>query len=355
METSACKICFHQLEGPEGPNKRPRFLGCGHAFCTSCLNQIIFNDKVKCPMCFQIQNDVKSVGDLPIAFALEEMMGAISKSKPDVPPKPKYCATTSGLYTNLADFHCYRNEDDDSQCKEHKFNCIFHCETHNVFICHICTVVDHPNSKCSVIAKQEAIDQKKALYSNTLEKLTKSTSQLIEKYKLYSTEIEKCKVKHNEMSKKLNEQAQKHSNQAKKLEQSYKCITDAIEEFESAQTQIATIQIDVSCAKTVNDVAEVKNKVNPLVHAHNNLWKEKWIWHEKYTEVNTAREEVAAELKDFIMKEKEELKKLTNGACSFDVGAQKPSCVPKKSSEKSVFDILEPNLSKLKFFKNSKK
>lgn len=342
MESSACKICFHQLEGPD---KRPRFLGCGHAFCTSCLSKIIYNEKVKCPLCFQVQSNVKSVEDLPIAYALEEMMGAMSNSKPKVPPKPKDWSVPKQS----------SNQDDDSQCKDHKFNCIFYCETHNVFICHLCTIVEHPNNKCQVIARQEAIDQKKSLYSDTLEKLTKSTSELIAKYKLYSIEIEASKVKHKDLSSKLNELAQKHSNQTKKLEQSCKYITDAIEEFETTQTQIATIQIDLSCTKSVNDVAQIKNKLNPLVHAHNNLWKEKWIWHEMYTEVHTAREDVAAELKEFIVKEKEELKKLTNRACCFEVGAQKSSCTQKKASEKSELEILLPYLSKIKFFKNSRK
>lgn len=342
MESSACKICFHQLEGPD---RRPRFLGCGHAFCTSCLSKIIYNDKVKCPLCFQIQGNLKSVEDLPIAFALEEMVGAMSISKPKVPPKPKDWSVPKHS----------RNQDDDSQCTEHKFNCMFYCETHHVFICHVCTIVEHPNNKCSVITKQEAIDQKKVLYSDTLEKLTKSTSDLIAKYELYSIDIEASKVKHKDLSSKLNELAKQHSNQTKKLEQSYNNIRYAIEEFKTTQTQIATLQIDLSCTKSVNDVTQVKHKLNPLVHAHNNLWKEKWIWHEMYSEVLTAREIVAAELKELVVKEKEELKKLGNIACCFEVGAQKSSCAQKKTSEKSDLEILMPYLSKMKIFKHSRK
>ncbi|CAL4246171.1 unnamed protein product, partial [Meganyctiphanes norvegica] len=346
MESSACKICFLQLEGPD---RRPRFLGCGHSFCTNCIIKMIYNNKVKCPLCFKIQENVKNVEDLPIAYALEELVGAMSVSKPKVPPKPKAMSVPKQV----------SNKDDNSLCKEHKFNNIFYCDNHHVFICHVCTIVEHPNTKCKVITKQEIIDQKKTAYSNTLENLFKSSADSSSRYKLFKKEIVACKEQHKELSSKLWELAQMHSDQAIKLDQSCKYIQDAIEVFKITQTQIETMKVDISSSKSLTDLVKVKNNLNPLVSEHNNFWKETWAWHQMYMEVHAAREDIVTGLKEFIGKEKEELKKSTNRACNLEGGAQKTVLSKNKTGQKDSksadFEIHIPHIFHMQYFKKSRK
>merc|ERR1739838_1119424 len=137
-------------------------------------------------------------------------------------------------------------------------------------------------------------------YSRTIEQLLTSTSELNSKYRLYKDEIEACKEQHKELTIKLTELAQKHSDQAKTLDQSCNHIQDVIEEFGTTLLQIETIKIDLSCTKSLNEVVEVKKKLNPLVQARNKFRKERWVWHEKHTEVHTAREDISTELKEFL-------------------------------------------------------
>ena len=43
-----CSIC---LEGYNYKDKFPRMLSCGHSFCSSCLERLLYGNTIPCPTC----------------------------------------------------------------------------------------------------------------------------------------------------------------------------------------------------------------------------------------------------------------------------------------------------------------
>lgn len=47
----------------------PRIIvGCGHTFCTSCLQYFLRNQNIRCPMCRKILKGVENIEKLPLNF-----------------------------------------------------------------------------------------------------------------------------------------------------------------------------------------------------------------------------------------------------------------------------------------------
>ena len=81
---------------------------------------------------------VNSAAELPVSFLLEELL---HKAAISTPQKNK-----SGSDTEM--------------CPKHKeIPLYFHCESHNVKVCHSCVVIDHPAATCNLISLDDKINK----------------------------------------------------------------------------------------------------------------------------------------------------------------------------------------------------
>ena len=74
-----CPICFERYDET---NLCPRLLPeCGHTFCTSCLNNLIRNNRITCPFDNKVIHVSRGIGELPKNFALIEVLTTKTISK----------------------------------------------------------------------------------------------------------------------------------------------------------------------------------------------------------------------------------------------------------------------------------
>ena len=61
-----CPVCFEPMNNPES-DRSPRLLKCNHFFCKECLENIVTNDSILCPMCrVSTEVDGGDISDLPL-------------------------------------------------------------------------------------------------------------------------------------------------------------------------------------------------------------------------------------------------------------------------------------------------
>ena len=100
-----CGICFQFYEA-DGL-KCPRNLsGCGHSFCSECLQSMLSNSEIRCPTCRTITTIVAlgGVDTLNKNFALIDLMELLNK----VPRIPVSAAPTSSRRSSRC---CFDEED----------------------------------------------------------------------------------------------------------------------------------------------------------------------------------------------------------------------------------------------------
>ena len=81
-----CSIC---LEGYNDKDKFPRMLGCGHSFCSSCLERLLDGNTIHCPTCRNPVAVPTGVQGLAKNFALLEIVNEASREQVVLCPKHK--------------------------------------------------------------------------------------------------------------------------------------------------------------------------------------------------------------------------------------------------------------------------
>lgn len=65
-----CRIC---IENYDPVTRRPRFLPCGHTFCTECIDDMLEDCVLTCPNC-RAEHKAFKVDDFPVAAIVEDFM-----------------------------------------------------------------------------------------------------------------------------------------------------------------------------------------------------------------------------------------------------------------------------------------
>ncbi|XP_042211531.1 uncharacterized protein LOC121858943 [Homarus americanus] len=68
-----CSVCLDSYNERE---RRPRSLPCGHAFCSSCVTDLIKRDKLTCPSC-RVSHKATSTSQFPICYGMEGLIRAL--------------------------------------------------------------------------------------------------------------------------------------------------------------------------------------------------------------------------------------------------------------------------------------
>lgn len=248
-----CTICQEQY----GDDRLPRILvSCGHASCTSCIDQMITNCSNECPECRQTFK-VARAADLPVNYPLLKV--ARSASVPAVQANA-------------------------GECRQHKALKFYYCAICNVFCCRDCVMLIHkqkPKGNCDVVTYEQVLKNvktaevmkvdtsyasMKTYMENSVEQVNKlsirvaSSEASIDEY-LYKVDLEKTKIQiMKEKRRTLMEAHGKVKNMTKPLVKTKTPIQEAqtlqelstysqkstaiVREFENVQTQ--TVKQDIT-------------------------------------------------------------------------------------------------------------
>ncbi|CAL4191433.1 unnamed protein product [Meganyctiphanes norvegica] len=188
MISAECTIC--DLPYDEG-NHRPRNLPCGHGFCTICLETTISRGSSLCPICRKTHG-AKLAENLPINFVLENIL---------------------------------QNYPSSNFCPKHKTIPIyFHCQTHNVKICHSCVVLDHPPTVCKLSSLE---DEVKSIIGNGNKALQNTREHLQDFIKVNNKEIKEHNDEINTIRTQINELSMKIDLIQKEREAKSKLVEEA--------------------------------------------------------------------------------------------------------------------------------
>ncbi|XP_063614954.1 nuclear factor 7, ovary-like, partial [Penaeus indicus] len=168
-----CQICFTCYDSEA---KRPKILPCGHTFCSQCLLNIRKKERsIACPLCKQ-ETVVTDLSQLTTNFSIldltphdQQEVQATSKVSAKVEQGPP-------LSTGVCDDH-----------GQHK---LFKCKSCEKWICHVCTILEHPLPKCNVISVKNALEEMKNNINAQVEQLMAEYNQTCNQLGVYDRELQ---------------------------------------------------------------------------------------------------------------------------------------------------------------------
>lgn len=190
-EEVSCTVCDMQYED----DRTPRNLGCGHTFCSWCLDQILAKNK-KCPEC-RMCIDAASSQDLPVSYALLRLVRSL-----------KTLQLKKGEQSGASSQSLSVKEPNAGQCGAHGSLMFFRCQTCSVWVCRDCLVIDHrvpPHGMCEIVsftkaltsakkANTENIDAHRATISQLTQKLNEAKTNLLSIQKEQQEQLDKTKT-----------------------------------------------------------------------------------------------------------------------------------------------------------------
>ncbi|XP_068696606.1 tripartite motif-containing protein 2-like isoform X1 [Montipora foliosa] len=206
-ESLECSICREKFDDQQ---HCPRLLpGCGHSFCTSCLQSLLKKNAINCPTCRSTVFVPTGVASLPKNFALLDILLTLPHKENDdlhlcqicdnekhpatsccLDCKEYMCKDAARLHTRqkVARDHCVVSLEDlkanpklaavsDAFCPEHNDQFRFFDENCGHVVCRDCVTLKHQGHKCLSLA--EAASK----YRKEMDKLSHEAIALAEKVK----------------------------------------------------------------------------------------------------------------------------------------------------------------------------
>ncbi|XP_042882336.1 uncharacterized protein LOC122259532 isoform X3 [Penaeus japonicus] len=237
MASKSIAVCHICSTSYDNETQRPKILPCGHTFCSQCLlNLIERNDgQVACPLCKRATaiTDLSklttnfSILDLTSSDSQQEEAQASSNASARVEPRPPLSA---GI------------------CDEHDQQKMFKCKTCDEWICHVCTVIEHPVGKCNVISVKKALEEKKNDVNEQVEQFLNEFNQRFDRLAAHDREL----------------QTWQKAFQKSKVE-----LEKALEEYKGLEQTVAQEHLKVKKAKAeglayLQDLEETQKQVAKL-------------------------------------------------------------------------------------------
>ncbi|CAL4118837.1 unnamed protein product, partial [Meganyctiphanes norvegica] len=233
----SCKICFNAFNMTD---RRPRNLDCGHSYCTLCCTELVMQQQGQCPNNCRKQSD-KTVNDanaIPIAIQVEEIIQAFNEHE-----------------------HSDEEKAATEFCEEHGVKCLFFCESHDKFICHVCFIVEHNKGNCKIVDKNRGLEKIVQACHVGIELEKKEFISFKSKLDKYISILRKEEEVHSKLQDRLSELASKHEEKRTYLESERIKVEHFLEEQET------TLNISLSNIQRVDSIPEASE----LIHATNNV------------------------------------------------------------------------------------
>lgn len=150
-----CCVCHERYN----ENRCPKNLGCGHAVCSLCVQEII-NSGRKCPECRR-PFYATTAAALPVNYPLLRLSRALASvnlqrgqsEAPRPSPSPS------------------RTYNDAGECAAHLARLTQRCMACRVWVCRECLLMEHtlpPEGQCRVLPVRQAINEMKKIHVETL-------------------------------------------------------------------------------------------------------------------------------------------------------------------------------------------
>ncbi|XP_068752799.1 E3 ubiquitin-protein ligase TRIM56-like [Montipora capricornis] len=206
-ESLECSICREKFDDQQ---HCPRLLpGCGHTFCTNCLQTLLKNNVIYCPTCRSTVSASAGLATLPKNFALLDILLSLPQKGNDdlklcqicddekhpatsccLDCKEYMCKDVARLHTRqkLARHHCVVSLEElkanpmlvglsDALCPEHNDQFRFFDEDCGHVVCRECVILKHHGHKCLSLADAAS------KYRHEMNKLSNKAIALEEKIK----------------------------------------------------------------------------------------------------------------------------------------------------------------------------
>nr|XP_053645918.1 E3 ubiquitin-protein ligase TRIM7-like [Cherax quadricarinatus] len=217
-----CAICFQRFNYDD---RQPRmFISCGHSACSSCINQMIINGKIRCPYC-RAKCDITNVRQLPVNFGMLQLV--------DCPQSSEGSPASINIPWVLSP------KINAGLCEEHGQYKLFECTTCDQYICHVCTVVEHKKS-CKIICIKKAIEIMKDSKVKEFNSVLTSYKEMTQHLENYKELLDKQISGHLNHIIKLEKIVEDHSDLVKKLQNECTKVKEALEESGEMQSLLKT-------------------------------------------------------------------------------------------------------------------
>ncbi|KAG0719369.1 Peptidyl-prolyl cis-trans isomerase B1 [Chionoecetes opilio] len=150
-----CCVCHERYD----ETRCPKNLGCGHAVCSLCVQQII-NSGRKCPECRR-PFYATTAAALPVNYPLLRLSRALASVSLQR-GQPQALSPSSGAT---------RSQNDAGECAAHLSRLTQRCITCRVWVCRECVLMDHtlpPEGQCRLLPVRQAINEMKKTHVETL-------------------------------------------------------------------------------------------------------------------------------------------------------------------------------------------
>lgn len=236
-----CTVCFKRYDDD---GHRPRVLtSCGHSFCSTCITEMIKDNKLQCPNC-RASCDLSTVDQLPVNFALldivlgdfvspEDSSSSVSDTQEKMSPK-----VNGGL------------------CEDHCQYKLFRCTTCDLFICHLCTITEHPSASCSIVSIKQAIEEMKADELGVANSELVSCEEVTEHLVIYEEHLDKQLECHEDQINMLKASIERHNDLIKKLGEERSRVQEALVESSKMQDMVKTSEDDLSSITSLQEVQD---------------------------------------------------------------------------------------------------
>lgn len=209
-----CPVCFRKYDRDQRvPRKLPQ---CTHSFCSMCINSMMKPNSIQCPSC-RSQASLTSAHELEINFSLLQL--------PDQNVSPPQVSE------NLSNFPRVTPPDVNAGvCEEHREYKLFRCTTCAQYICHVCTIVEHPYQTCKVITIKEALTVLKVAKKIDISSELCKCDQVRDDLEQYNQQVDVQIKAHNDHIHELQALVDDHNTLVGQLQQEKDKIRKALEE-----------------------------------------------------------------------------------------------------------------------------
>ncbi|XP_042232499.1 tripartite motif-containing protein 65-like isoform X1 [Homarus americanus] len=234
-----CTVCFVRFNAGR---RCPRILvSCGHSFCSVCINEIKKKNNLRCPYCSR-QFNMTAVEDLPVNHALLQLL------EQKAPPPSSLGAAKVNDFSKVQSPKQHAGV-----CDEHGQYKLFHCATCDMYICHVCTVVDHPRTSCSVVSIKKALENIKASEDKGISSEISCCGEVTQHLNNYSEQLDN-KIKDQECQiEELLRQVELHKLEKQQLGAEKVKVRAALLEGESKDESLSTSQKCVAASNSLQE------------------------------------------------------------------------------------------------------
>ncbi|KAK7041981.1 hypothetical protein SK128_018293 [Halocaridina rubra] len=247
-----CSVC----QDSYSDTRIPRNLGCGHAVCTSCAEQLI-NSNRKCPECRRpIYAFMTST--LPVNYPLLRLARSLTNrtlAPLQVPLSPSASNARTG-------------PKDAGECAAHASRMKSRCMTCNVWVCKDCLVMDHivpPEGSCAILPLDQALEDMKKAHKENISTMLHTIQELKNMIGKHITEVEANKRVHNNAASNLRSVLQGELDIIQDLDSVIKKATDKLSEIEGWVNSLKKCEEGIVQAHTVRELANAKLAVRDCV------------------------------------------------------------------------------------------